>query len=54
MQDPKIKNLPIDDFDKLAHEQSRLFPDLLLFRSESEIIDDFYNYYGRKKTINLH
>jgi hypothetical protein len=44
----QIKNLPIDKFDKLAKSQSRLYPDLLKITTEKGIIDDFYEYYGRK------
>ena len=49
MKDPKVLNMTIEEFDKLAKNQSKLYPDLLLFREEEDIIDDFYKYYGRKR-----
>ena len=52
MINEEIKNLLIDEFDKLAKEQSKKFPDLLFFREEEEIIDDFYEYYHRKRIKN--
>jgi len=49
MKDQNVKNLPIDKFDQLARKQSLLFPDLLNFRDEEGIIDDFYEYYERRR-----
>jgi len=41
-------NLSDEDFYALAVKQSAMYPDLLLLRSEFGIIQDFYEYYGRK------
>lgn len=45
----EIHNLPIDEFDKLAREQSTIFPDMLLIIDEEEIIDTFYRQYKRER-----
>jgi len=48
----EIHNLPIKEFDKLANQQSALFPDLLKIMDEEGIILTFYDHYKRKKIIN--
>lgn len=52
MQDEKIKNLTDDEFHELAKSQSKKFPGLLKFRTEEEIIWEFYQYYGKKLSHN--
>jgi hypothetical protein len=47
--DKIIEDLSDEEFDKLAHEQHKLYPDLLLCRDYEGIIDDFYDYYKRKR-----
>jgi hypothetical protein len=48
MKDEKVMNLPDQEFYKLAKSQCEKYPDLLLIRTEKEIIADFYDYYDRK------
>lgn len=43
----EIENLPIEEFDGLAKEQSAIFPDLLKITSEEEIVATFYRAYNR-------
>ena len=43
-----VKDLSEKEFYELAKSQSKIFPDLLMFREEDEIIKDFYDYYKRK------
>ncbi len=50
MRDPEVLNLCDEEFEELSKQQSKLFPDLLLFRSEEDIIDEFYQYYKKKRT----
>ncbi len=45
----EISKLPIDEFDKIARNQSTLFPDMLLFQSEEETIDMYYEAHKRKR-----
>jgi hypothetical protein len=45
----EIHNLPIEEFDKLAKQQSTVFPDLLKITDEKEIIKSFYRSYKRKQ-----
>jgi hypothetical protein len=53
MKDKKIQALSDSEFHRLASEQTRLFPDLLMFGTEENIINDFYDYYGRKKDLRV-
>ena len=48
-----VKDLSNIEFHKLANKQKELFPDLLLLRSEQEIVQDFYEYYERKYNQSL-
>jgi hypothetical protein len=47
----EIQKLPIDKFDELAKMQVKLFPHLLLFGDEQDILNNFYEYYKRKQAL---
>ena len=49
MKDKSVQNLSNDQFHELACNQDKLFPDLLYFCDENEVIDRFYEYYKRTK-----
>ena len=43
------KDMSIEEFDKLAKDQSKLYPDMLYFMTEDKIVEMFYDIYSRKK-----
>jgi hypothetical protein len=49
IRDQKIRDLPYDEFDKLAKDQTKKYPDLLEMFNKEEIIDMFYEFYGRER-----
>jgi len=44
-----LTKIPIEDFHKWALLQSKIFPDMLNFNTEEEILDMFYKVYHRKR-----
>jgi hypothetical protein len=48
-----VENLNDVDFENFARLQSKLFPDMLLFMEEEEILDLYYKSYQRKRRIEI-
>lgn len=44
-----LQNMPLDKFHEWALIQKNLFPDMLYFNTEEEIIDMFYKAFNRRR-----
>ena len=44
-----INDLTDEEFEKFAKEQTKLYPDLLHFGNEDDIVNDFYAYHKRNR-----